>query len=375
MPFPSWLLNSRPVTSLAKGLMDKAIRPAIGRVVTNTIDPFSYDLKAKLQAIKANPGGAIKSVIQDKPLVPQDSWSESRDTPFRQMFGLKPRTGLDIYKNNPDGSLSFNQNTPGGLNNLKEVAQWAETNGHSTMGGFGKSYNPNTGQMQYFDKWDLGLNHGEVINKHQAIPNLARWFMDKVTKVPVIKGNLDFKGDAGRSLGKAVKFQGPGVEPYYEANTPGDLTRAIGLPQARFDAIRARIERGAEGLVERGSVPGLAREQSVNYNQLLDQKFRFLDKLKHVADLRKDHTHAGVSFNPDGVPTYMKSGPSLGDALIGGHDYANIGRYVKGVENVAPKLQKGFDMADRAITPMALAGGLTYGADQANQHMTPIEFL
>ena len=78
---------------------------------------------------------------------------------YRKMFGLKPRTGKDIFKLNKDGTYSFNPENKYGRELLDAVIR-EEVPMHSVM----RNYKRTTGKsgISYEDIWDFKLNPGEV---------------------------------------------------------------------------------------------------------------------------------------------------------------------------------------------------------------------
>jgi hypothetical protein len=183
---------------------------AVGRVATNIREPFQYGgTLEKVQTAmgidkpKDIPGGlwrAFEAVYKDKPLynILGESSAQRRhmnivkgsaaqqlgigsgysrsggilgsdvrppatvratEVLYRKMFGLKPRTGKDIFKLNKDGTYSFNPENKYGRELLDAVIR-DESSLHSVM----RSYKRTTGKsgISYEDIWDFKLNPGEV---------------------------------------------------------------------------------------------------------------------------------------------------------------------------------------------------------------------
>ena len=151
---------------------------AVGRVATNIREPFQYGgTLEKVQTAmgidkpKDIPGGlwrAFEAVYKDKPLyniLGESSAQRERATVratevlYRKMFGLKPRTGKDIFKLNKDGTYSFNPENKYGRELLDAVIR-EEVPMHSVM----RNYKRTTGKsgISYEDIWDFKLNPGEV---------------------------------------------------------------------------------------------------------------------------------------------------------------------------------------------------------------------
>jgi hypothetical protein len=180
---------------------------AIGRVATNLREPFEYGgTLGRMQTAmgidkpKDIPGGlwrAFEAVYKDKPLynILGESSAQRRyknllkrsaaqhygrgrgrggilgsdvrppatvratEVLYRKMFGLKPRTGKDIFKLNKDGTYSFNPENKYGRELLDAVIR-EEVPMHSVM----RNYKRTTGKsgISYEDIWDFKLNPGEV---------------------------------------------------------------------------------------------------------------------------------------------------------------------------------------------------------------------
>ncbi len=187
---------------------------AVGRVATNIREPFQYGgTLGRMQTAmgidkpKDIPGGlwrAFEAVYKDKPLynILGESSAQRRyknllkrsaaqhfgkgrgrrirrrgmggilgsdvrppatvratEVLYRKMFGLKPRTGKDIFKLNKDGTYSFNPENKYGRELLDAVIR-EEVPMHSVM----RNYKRTTGKsgISYEDIWDFKLNPGEV---------------------------------------------------------------------------------------------------------------------------------------------------------------------------------------------------------------------
>ena len=241
----SFLLgNNIPETVVGASLglgLGRLAQKGIGRVVTNIVQPQSYDLISKKEFIE-NAGGwraALKAVIEDEPLwAPHNmqkqinndigNWYnadqiqeefeflQKRDTPYRLQFGLKPRYAEKYYDINPDGSLSLkvgaeNKKLDYSINDNPMVNELREAEilhdgytRNSVMGDYDhKIGSTKTGMayIDYYDKWDFGLNpnesliakrgNGELNLKETGI-NLLRSLMDKITNDVEIKGRITY---------------------------------------------------------------------------------------------------------------------------------------------------------------------------------------
>lgn len=149
-----------------------------GRITTNVFNTGSQNLSSKLRGIKLK--DAIRAIIKDKPLyTPKED-----EVPYRMMFGLKPRKFVpsewanipqpayakmdDIYAINPDGSLRFKPNTDNYAGILNRMRAKDDSMTDYVMGHYRADYK--TGK--YWDKWDVGLNPGELKRNINTIKNL-----------------------------------------------------------------------------------------------------------------------------------------------------------------------------------------------------------
>jgi hypothetical protein len=218
---------------------------AIGRVATNIREPFGYggSLKAISKNVKygggvgkekywAEPskakriGGAIsrtiKSIVQDKPLYGvigggmkhHKAVNEAREFLYRKTFGLKPRKGTKIFKENKDGTLSFNPKSERGqmlideIKLVKDVAP-GKTIGHGVMGGYSSKLKG--GKIDYEDIWDFKMHPSEWKDIFHTNIHLKGWerlypygrqdlikqaglrtLVDLITTSPVIKGSVAY---------------------------------------------------------------------------------------------------------------------------------------------------------------------------------------
>lgn len=150
----------------------EGIKRGIGRVATNLISTSSENISSSLSGMRLK--SAIKAIIKDKPLYSQDI----DEVPYRMMFGLKPRqymqyfdetidefvNPMDYFKTNPDGSLRFAENTSS-YNTIKDNMLANRTPREYVLGHYKQVGN------RYWDKWDVGLNPGELKRNLKAIIN------------------------------------------------------------------------------------------------------------------------------------------------------------------------------------------------------------
>lgn len=190
---------------LEAGIAAGSTTRAAGRVFTDLKTPLAYGISRDLKKVGYSPSKAVKSIIKDDPywnpkygeltnlphpyfadrphkLMPQDLLA-ARDKPYREMFGLKERKwSKDIYKEIRPGVIEFNKKNPIGneLRNtvLNDILDYHEkinpklkVSGknitgarHYVMGGYNLKYRPKTKDWIYEDKWDFGINKGELKN-------------------------------------------------------------------------------------------------------------------------------------------------------------------------------------------------------------------
>jgi hypothetical protein len=166
---------------------------AVGRVATNIKAPFNYDISdvkpnimygggkgkesywaepSMIKRIAGAIGRTTKSIIQDKPLygkrtrqgnlfgdnpLHDTAVNDAREYLYRKTFGLKARKGTKIFKENKDGTLSFNPKSKRGkelVDQIKKAAErteWAEADlpkqwpMHDVMGGYSLKLGKHTG--------------------------------------------------------------------------------------------------------------------------------------------------------------------------------------------------------------------------------------
>ena len=241
---------------------------AVGRVATNIKAPFRYSVEdirrnvmygggkgresywdepSKVKRIAGALGRTIKSITEDKPLYSPESIApllqippkhikkqgmhrkrtidrakamiDAREFLYRKIFGLKPRKGTKIFKENKDGTLSFNPKSKRGKVLIDEIAGWAKTPinldhppiaQHSVMGGFKRDIGKKS--IKYEDVWDFKMNPGEwekVLKANLYLPGPAKYYpfapqrqalgqaglrtlVDMMIKPTVIKGTIRY---------------------------------------------------------------------------------------------------------------------------------------------------------------------------------------
>jgi len=192
-------LNVTQLPGLAKvvgAIGREGIKRGIGRVATNIINTKAQNISASLKDLKFK--HAIKAIVQDKPIYQ----AYDDEVPYRMMFGLKPReftrldqwgtngqetlkaTMKDIYAKNPDGSLRFKPESGSYKRIQSEVDDYLDSLNDEVLQMQGElpriypqefvmgHYNLNPITGRYWDKWDVGLNPGELKHNIQQITSL-----------------------------------------------------------------------------------------------------------------------------------------------------------------------------------------------------------
>jgi len=269
---PTMQASRNLLGALSVPLMMSQAPKAIGRVATNVRQPFAYG--GSLKTIKENVmygggkgreaywaepskakriGGAIdrtiKSIVQDKPLyefnpfarrpLAQSAALSGKGTPhlnaadkikmardeavghareflYRKTFGLKPRKGTKIFKENKDGTLSFNPKSKRAQLLIDEIKTGKEgllyegTDWHPVMGGYSGKVGEKT--IKYKDVWDFKMHSGEwkdIFSQNVHLKGLKqlipyggkrdlmaqaglRTLIDAITTAPVIRGTVPF---------------------------------------------------------------------------------------------------------------------------------------------------------------------------------------
>lgn len=246
------LMGLPGAVKLAGTIGREGIKRGIGRVATNIIDTEAENISSSLRNIKFK--DAIKAIIKDEPLY----MPKMDEAPYRMMFGLKPRkfTGNkfltmqkeynfdDYYANNPDGSLRFKPNTES-YDHIKLDIKQGGASKEYVMGHY--NLNPKTGK--YWDKWDVGLNPGELKTNLNLIRNI---------KTPE---------DAFRMYGKSQQNYKsiPTFRPVKVINASGEIdktklalekTKAI-LRLLERAAVRKTVDFFSDPVVIQGTIKGI----------------------------------------------------------------------------------------------------------------------
>ena len=261
---PTMQASRNLLGALSVPLMMSQAPKAIGRVATNIREPFSYagSLKkmkrnlirgekidrsklsvaegglrisgptgesgwaepSKVKRIAKAIGRTIKSVAQDKPLYGvvggsgerHKAVNDAREFLYRRTFGLKPRKGTKIFKENKDGTLSFNPKSKRAQLLIDEIKTGKEgllyegTDWHPVMGGYSGKVGEKT--IKYKDVWDFKMHSGEwkdIFSQNVHLKGLKqlipyggkrdlmaqaglRTLIDAITTAPVIRGTVPF---------------------------------------------------------------------------------------------------------------------------------------------------------------------------------------
>ena len=269
---PTMQASRNLLGALSVPLMMSQAPKAIGRVATNVRQPFAYggSLKtvrenvmygggfgqeaywaepSKVKRIGGAIGRAIKSLAQDTPLyelspfgkrsLAQSLVKSGKGTPelkkavkirisrdaavgdareflYRRTFGLKPRKGTKIFKENKDGTLSFNPESKRAQFLIDEIKGGQvimtdmKTPQHSVMGGYSAKFGEKT--IKYEDVWDFKMHPGEWKEIFSPNVHLEGWksivpyggkrdlmaqaglrtLIDAITTAPVIRGTVPF---------------------------------------------------------------------------------------------------------------------------------------------------------------------------------------
>lgn len=218
------------------------ISPLVGRVLSNTVNPFGYDIGDQFSRLAGNsPKEILSAIIKDKPIGRGPAgWDMNdgqdkmiRDFALRSMFGLGPRKGtkpLDFLTKTGKKTYSFkpftkhyNQITEkiAKPQDLKLASQNLETgdfsfvpDDHGVMARYILSGNAKTGAFKYDDVFDIKLHPGEdfsfkeifsniksAYNRHKESPTSGGFFKSFLTSL-----NKEIKGDFGKGYATQGKY-------------------------------------------------------------------------------------------------------------------------------------------------------------------------
>ena len=188
--------------------------------LTKHLPPKLREAKSKAINIYDRLKKAARSIATDEPLYIQGPGAkgyytaadDAREFLYRRTFGLKPRAGKNIFKENKDGTLSFNPKSKRGKTLIKEMMASRQQQ-HSVMGGYKrgvtrkektfKAHPLDRGEItkiDYEDVWDFKLHPHEwskLFNQPspaRATEAALRTLVDLTTKPPHIKGTIDLSG-------------------------------------------------------------------------------------------------------------------------------------------------------------------------------------
>lgn len=163
-----------------------------GRVVTNLIEPFNYDLDKQLAFLKKQKlKNLIKAVYKDTPIyegsetnrmlanlniAPKGPYSP-REVPYRKMFGLKPRAFKDFFVEDAGspGVLRYSRTNPAAKRELRNIEGVLNTKKRVDGLPGGKFTLKNTGSTggsisiddagNLTDRWDFAVNSADELKK------------------------------------------------------------------------------------------------------------------------------------------------------------------------------------------------------------------
>lgn len=372
----SSLFKLRPLQAAGGFLANKVMRPAVGRVMTNLVEPFGYNVNEKLNALKqVGWRNAIKSVWNDKPIYQIDDWAKAREVPNRMMYGLKPRWGQEAFTQTGKNQLSFNPNSELGKGSLKQMLFEADTGGHSVLGNYAKGYDRATGSMKYYDKWDFGLNHGEKLTPQGAKSTWARWIMSKLTKPVDVVGNIPIH----KGMNSAYKMDGltgsnGGPQEMLRAYIhpdQGKIPSMLGIGERRLAKFNNRLNHSLERYMNAAAKPGLAPDQIHKLNNTFNNRFRLQQQMKSVWADRAAHQKASVTF--DGAqPKYLRPAGTLEEAVRGTQYEQTLLPWIQRAKAARQYGGKALDVVDRSLVPGAALGVTGMGVDRLVDEPPPV---
>lgn len=231
--------------------LPKLIQRGVGRVVTNLIYPYGYDIKNNVSMLldaakhhSKNPLRlALESIIKDKPIasyLPRRRVIDSdlkayfdqynftpREIPYRLMFGLRPRIRSSKLRNFfiQDTAVPsvwhYNLDNPTARKELRQIAAALRGSSEDIYGAL-EHYNPKlkhvylqtygltpgavrvnlrTGEVHDF--WDLNLDPSEKIN---SFSQLSRALVSMFTEPITLKGKIDLPRGIEPKVRTAYKY-------------------------------------------------------------------------------------------------------------------------------------------------------------------------
>ena len=244
------------LSALGIPLSMSQVPKAVGRVATIIKSPYGYNLRdirqnvmyggrggntledfygegyrkywsepIKSKRIAGAIGRAIKSIAKDEPLhgfrvdlTNKKATEDAREFLYRRAFGLNPRRGAKIFKENKDGTLSFNPKSKRGKELIDEIITAEKKKDflpttkihHSVMGGYTREAGKKS--IKYKDVWDFKMNPGEwsrVLSPNEHLSGLSKYYpyagkrrdigiaglrtlVDMMITPPVIKGTVPY---------------------------------------------------------------------------------------------------------------------------------------------------------------------------------------
>jgi hypothetical protein len=306
------------------------VSQAIGRILTNTVSPFSYSLGDKIGAIKnAGVKGILRALIKDKSTgYVSDSLSEDLDSarmfPYRKMFGLSvSKAGSDIYIPNKDGTYSFNESNKTGAKLLRQIRGSSFSTNmsgdkieftdvsegiayNSVLGKFYKRIDEKSDRTFYEDKWDFAANSKE------ENPKLKGLFRELKDIYKSYRENRSLVGDDSR---KRLYSRGESLSAALSTNLSATDTDFSKLARKLIGSITSPITiKGETGLygpldnpwqIFNGLIP--------NFNALSDAISRENRAGINLSQIRVGHApQLANGLNPLGLGVYNTRDEPMG---------------------------------------------------------------
>lgn len=212
----------------AEEITDAAMRRPIGRVVANSIIPYGYSpnqFNDLITGITTREGWGniltdtppdIETPFESPATKSEISELSARRTLLRNMFGMPPQENTGSISNTGKNKWSLNIGTDFEI----RPKAFTRQSRMPVIGGYAKSYNPESDTLKYRDFWDVAPNEDdtqgisklknsgnpdnlkEILYRQKA--NKLRTAMDVVTKTPVVEGEIP-------NISKLISEQGGSV--------------------------------------------------------------------------------------------------------------------------------------------------------------------
>ena len=272
----------------------QAMQKGLGRVMTNVVDPYGYDISAHANAIaKDGPMNLLKAIVKDEPMahLKEENGlfnSGIRHQLNREAWGLKPRgeslggliqTGV---RENGSGIYEFNPGDSRGAMNLDDVKKnmldsvkkynmsipYGEGNEFKTptnyvMGGY--EQRPSG---EFRDVWDIGLNPGERIDSKERI---GRSILSMFQNPAEIRGKTISQADALSQFSETPQRLHPSFlrDPSTGQDIHSLIGNAIGVPISDVHKAIANAAPGVQHDIRR-QIVGMNMGFPFNANRAAD---------------------------------------------------------------------------------------------------------